>query len=50
MSGYSEEAMAHHGVLNPGTEFLQKPFTTETLIRKVREMLDAAQHAAAAGK
>jgi FixJ family two-component response regulator len=50
MSGYSEEAIAHHGVLNPGTEFLQKPFTTETIIRKVREMLDAAQHAAAAGK
>ena len=50
MSGYSEEAIAHHGVLNPGTEFLQKPFTTETLIRKVREMLDAPQHAAAAGK
>jgi PAS domain S-box-containing protein len=50
MSGYSEEAIAHHGVLNPGTEFLQKPFTTETLIRKVREMLDAARNAAAAGK
>ena len=30
MSGYSEEAIAQHGVLNPGTEFLQKPFTTES--------------------
>jgi two-component system cell cycle sensor histidine kinase/response regulator CckA len=49
MSGYSEEAIAQHGVLNPGTEFLQKPFTTEALIRKVREMLDAPQ-ALAAGK
>jgi FixJ family two-component response regulator len=48
MSGYSEEAIAQHGVLNPGTEFLQKPFTTEALIRKVREMLDAPLHAAAA--
>jgi two-component system, cell cycle sensor histidine kinase and response regulator CckA len=49
MSGYSEEAIAQHGVLNPGTEFLQKPFTTEALIRKVREVLDAPQHAVAAG-
>jgi CheY-like chemotaxis protein len=48
MSGYSEEAIAQHGVLNPGTEFLQKPFTTEALIRKVREMLDAPLHAIAA--
>jgi signal transduction histidine kinase/ActR/RegA family two-component response regulator len=40
MSGYSDEAIVHHGVLEPGTAFLQKPFTTESLMRKLREVLD----------
>jgi len=40
MSGYSDEAIVHHGVLKPGTAFLQKPFTTESLMRKLREVLD----------
>jgi len=40
MSGYSDEAIVHHGVLEPGTAFLQKPFTTEALMRKLREVLD----------
>jgi two-component system cell cycle sensor histidine kinase/response regulator CckA len=40
MSGYSDEAIVHHGVLAPGTAFLQKPFTTESLMRKLREVLD----------
>jgi len=41
MSGYSDEAIVHHGVLEPGTAFLQKPFTTESLMRKLREVLDS---------
>lgn len=39
-SGYTEDAISHHGVLRPGIEFLQKPYMTVTLARKVREVLD----------
>jgi PAS domain S-box-containing protein len=40
VSGYMEEVMAHHGVLEPGIAFLGKPFAPEDLTRKVREVLD----------
>jgi two-component system cell cycle sensor histidine kinase/response regulator CckA len=40
MSGYTEDAIVHHGVLKPGIAFLHKPFTSDTLGRKIREVLD----------
>jgi len=40
MSGYPDQALGHHGVIEPGTPFLQKPFTPDALLRKVREVLD----------
>ena len=43
MSGHTENAIVHHGVLRPGIAFIQKPFRLETLVHKVREMLDAGQ-------
>ena len=42
MSGYTDDAILRHGVREDGIPFLQKPFTTEALARKVREVLDAA--------
>jgi PAS domain S-box-containing protein len=39
LSGYTEDAIIHEGALEPGTGFLQKPFTLQVLARKVREVL-----------
>jgi two-component system, cell cycle sensor histidine kinase and response regulator CckA len=39
ISGYTDDAVIHHGV-STGTAFLQKPFTTDALAKKVREVLD----------
>lgn len=48
MSGYTDSFIAGHGVLEPGTHLLHKPFTDEVLIRKVREVLDGGKKPAAA--
>ncbi len=40
-SGYTDNAMARHGVIRTSTNFIQKPFTYDTLAHKVRELLDA---------
>jgi PAS domain S-box-containing protein len=49
MSGYSEEAIARHGVVDPGTAFLQKPFTPDALAWRVRDILGAAATEVGAG-
>jgi CheY-like chemotaxis protein len=42
ISGYTDDAIVQHGVIEAGTAFLQKPFTPRSLASKVREVLDAA--------
>jgi two-component system cell cycle sensor histidine kinase/response regulator CckA len=41
MSGYTDNAIVHHGVLDAGTEFINKPFSAQTLKHRVREALMA---------
>jgi two-component system, cell cycle sensor histidine kinase and response regulator CckA len=48
MSGYTDSFIAGHGVLEPGTHLLHKPFTDEVLIRKVREVLDGGSRSPSA--
>jgi len=42
LSGYTDPSIVEQGLLESGAAFLQKPFTTEGLAQKVREVLDAA--------
>jgi PAS domain S-box-containing protein len=41
MSGYTDNVIAHHGVLDEGVDFIQKPFTIRALAEKVREVIDS---------
>jgi two-component system cell cycle sensor histidine kinase/response regulator CckA len=43
MSGYTDDAIVRHGVLEEGTAFLSKPFTPDSLSTKVREVLNAGR-------
>ncbi len=40
MSGYTDDAIIHHGVLESGMAFIQKPFTIENLMKKIRRVME----------
>ena len=42
-TGYTQNAIVHHGIVDPGTAFLPKPFTLDQLARKVRAVIDGKE-------
>ena len=45
VSGYTDDVVLRNGMLEPGTAFLQKPFTRDTLMHKVRAVLEGGKGA-----
>jgi two-component SAPR family response regulator len=43
MSGYTDDAVKRHDVFDSGTAFLQKPASSEVLLRKIRYLLDGSE-------
>jgi response regulator RpfG family c-di-GMP phosphodiesterase len=41
-SGHTDDSIVRHGILEPGIAYLQKPFTPDSLARKVRDVLDSS--------
>ncbi|MBN9183934.1 MAG: hypothetical protein J0I97_00505 [Microbacterium sp.] len=48
MSGYTENAIVHHGRLDPGVSLLDKPFSRSQLARKIADLLQSARSGEAA--